>query len=57
MQEMVPCCVAVSNRPSHLKSALPKKRRDFVRKPNRFHPVQYEKRFCEEPDRLKPDRI
>jgi hypothetical protein len=37
MQEMVSCCVAVSNKPNPLKNVLPKKRSTYAKKPNCFH--------------------
>ena len=40
-----------------LKNDLPKRRSDYVRKPNCFHLALYEKRSCAEPAKQRPDRI
>ena len=37
MQEMVSCCIAVSNKPIPLKPAFPKKQGACGPKPNCFH--------------------
>jgi hypothetical protein len=57
MQEMVSCCVAVSNKPDPLKNVLPKKPSACARRPNCFHLALYERRYCAKPDKPKPAHI
>jgi hypothetical protein len=57
MQEMVSCCVAVSNKPNRLKNVLPNKRSDYVMKPSCCHLALYEKRFCAEPGKQRAAHI
>jgi len=53
MQEMVSCCVAVSNKPNPLKNVLPKKRSTYAKKPNCFHPELYARNSSAKPDMPK----
>jgi len=57
MQELVSCCVAVSNRPNPLKNVFPKKPSAYEKKPDRSHTALYAKPSYAKPAKPKPARI